>query len=265
MAGTWYPDNPTRLIRELDAHLAHADADLQVAPRAIVTPHAGLMYSGPVAAYAYQAARLSQASVIVLVGPSHFIPFSGVSIWSNGEWETPLGALEVDEELAAAIRAATDIVVEMDAAHGREHSLEMQLPFLAHLLPRVRIVPLVMGHQTAATAFALGEALAQAIAAGGKDVLLVASSDLSHYEDAHVAARLDAVMLDRVAALDSKGLMRDLEQEPRHACGGGPMVSVLDAATRLGASSARILRYADSGDVSGDKSSVVGYMAAAIW
>ena len=147
---------------------------------------------------------------------------------------------------------AGDFVIELD-------------PNRAHLLPRVRIVPLVMGHQTAATAFALGEALAQAIAAGGKDVLLVASSDLSHYEDAHVAARLDAVMLDRVAALDSKGLMRDLEQEPRHACGGGPMVSVLDAATRLGASSARILRYADSGDVSADKSSVVGYMAAAIW
>ncbi|HEU4687186.1 MAG TPA: AmmeMemoRadiSam system protein B [Vicinamibacterales bacterium] len=265
VAGTWYPDNPARLIGELDAHLAHADVELNMAPRAIIAPHAGLMYSGPVAAYAYNAARLSQATVIVLVGPSHFIPFRGVSIWSNGEWETPLGALAVDEELAAAIRAASDTVVEMDAAHGREHSLEMQLPFLAHLLPRVTIVPMVMGHQTAATAFALGTALAQAIDASGKNVLLVASSDLSHYEDAQVAARLDGVVLDRIAALDSQGLMRDLEHEPRHACGGGPMVSVLDAATRLGASSARVLRYADSGDVSGDKSSVVGYMAAAIW
>jgi AmmeMemoRadiSam system protein B len=265
VAGTWYPDHPVSLIGELDAHLAHADVSLEVPPRAIIAPHAGLKYSGPVAAYAYKAARLSQPGVIVLVGPSHFVPFKGVSIWPRGEWETPLGALRVDEELAGAIQAASAAVVENDAAHGREHSLEMQLPFLAHLIPRATIVPMVMGYQTAATSFALGEALASAISASGKNVLLVASSDLSHYEDARVAARLDGVVVDRIAALDVKGLMRTLEHEPRHACGGGPMVSVLDAATRLGASSARILRYADSGDVSGDKSSVVGYLAAAIW
>ena len=265
VAGTWYPDDPARLVRELDSYLAMADVDLHAPPRAIVSPHAGLKYSGPVAAYAYRAARIAQASVIVMVGPSHFVPFSGVSIWPRGEWETPLGALRVDEEVAAAIQDASDAVVEMEAAHGREHSLEMQLPFVAHLMPGVAIVPMLMGHQTSATSFALGQALAQAIAASGKNVLLIASSDLSHYEDARVAARLDGVVIDRVAALDAKGLMHDLEHEPRHACGGGPMVSVLDAATRLGASSARILQYADSGDVSGDKSSVVGYMAAAIW
>jgi AmmeMemoRadiSam system protein B len=265
VAGTWYPDHPASLIGELDAHLAHADVDLEVPPRAIVAPHAGLTYSGPVAAYAYKLAHFSQPGVIVLVGPSHFVPFAGVSIWPRGEWETPLGALRVDEELADAIQAACPAVVEMDAAHGREHSLEMQMPFLAHLMPRATIVPMVMGHQTAATSFALGEALASAVSGSGKNVLFVASSDLSHYEDARVAARLDGVVIDRIAALDAKGLMRALEREPRHACGGGPMVSVLDAATRLGASSARILRYADSGDVSGDKHSVVGYLAAAIW
>jgi AmmeMemoRadiSam system protein B len=265
VAGTWYPDHPAPLISELDAHLALADVDQDVPPRAIVAPHAGLRYSGPVAAYAYKAARLTRPAVIVLVGPSHFVPFSGVSIWPRGEWETPLGALRVDEEIAGAIEAASTAVVEMDAPHGREHSLEMQLPFLAHLMPRATIVPMLMGHQTAATSFALGEALASVISASGKNVLLVASSDLSHYEDARVAARLDGVVIDRIAALDAKGLMRTLEREPRHACGGGPIVSVLDAATRLGASSARILRYADSGDVSGDKSSVVGYLAAAIW
>jgi AmmeMemoRadiSam system protein B len=265
VAGTWYPDNPVRLASELDAHLAHASVDVDAPPRALVAPHAGLVYSGPVAAYAYNAARIVRAGAVVLVGPSHFVPFAGVSIWPAGAWDTPLGPIRVDEDLASAIRASCGCIVELEAAHGREHSLEMQLPFLAHLLPGVPIVPMVMGAQTAVTAFELGTALAGAIAASGKDVLLVASSDLSHYEDARVAERLDAIVMEHVAAMDAAGLMRVLELEPRHACGGGPIVSVLDAAARLGASRARILRYADSGDVSGDKSSVVGYMAAAVW
>ena len=265
MAGSWYPDNPERLTRELDTYLARVDVGPDALPRAIVAPHAGLKYSGPVAAYAYHAARSRRPAAVVLVGPSHFIPFAGVSIWPAGAWETPLGRLEVDEELANGIRAASDTIVELESAHGREHSLEMQLPFLAHLLPGVPIVPMVMGHQTRLTSFALSEALARAIEASRKDVLLVASSDLSHYEDAIVAAELDGVVTEAVTAMDPAGLMSALEQEPRHACGGGPMVSVIDAAARLGASAARVLRYADSGDVSGDKSSVVGYMAAAVW
>jgi AmmeMemoRadiSam system protein B len=122
-----------------------------------------------------------------------------------------------------------------------------------------------MGRQTHATSFALSGALVRAVRESGREVLLIASSDLSHYEDARVAARLDGVVLDRVGALDAHGLMRELEREPRHACGGGPMVAVLDTAAQLGASNAQVLRYADSGDVSGDKSAVVGYMAAAIW
>jgi AmmeMemoRadiSam system protein B len=264
VAGSWYPDVPARLIGELDTYLARAHVPTDIVPRAIVSPHAGLMYSGPVAAYAYNAARLSHVDVVVLIGPSHFVPFTGVSIWAEGVWETPLGSIRVDEELAAAIRSASDVVVDLDKAHGREHSLEMQLPFLAHLMPGVPIVPMVMGQQTAATSFALGQALADAIGTSARKVLLVASSDLSHYENAAVAADLDSVVMARIEAMDPGGLMRALEHEPRHACGGGPIVSVLDAASRLGASTARVLRYADSGDVSGDKSSVVGYMAAAI-
>jgi MEMO1 family protein len=265
VAGTWYPGDPERLTGELEAYLANAAEPLGGRPRAIVAPHAGLMYSGPVAAYAYNAARGSRPDVVVLVGPSHFVPFAGVSIWPAGAWDTPLGQVQVDVDLARSIQKASDKVVEFDAAHAREHSLEMQLPFLAHLMPGVPIVPMVMGDQTRETAFALGTAVADAVAAAGKDALLVASSDLSHYEDARVAAKLDDVVIQRVAALDANGLMQALEREPRHACGGGPMVAVLDAAARLGASTANVLRYADSGDVSGDKSSVVGYMAAAIW
>jgi AmmeMemoRadiSam system protein B len=139
----------------------------------------------------------------------------------------------------------------------------MQLPFVAHLLPGVPIVPMVMGHQDRSTAFALGDALANVIR--HRRVLLVASSDLSHFEDARTAAAMDAVVLQHVELLEAEGLMRALEREPHHACGGGPMVAVLHAARTLGATRARVLKYGDSGDVSGDKSSVVGYMAAAVW
>ena len=267
VAGQWYPGTGARLADAVEQHLALAEVGIPDAEhlRAIVAPHAGLMYSGPVAAYAYKAAQRGHYRSIVLVGPSHYVPFRGVSIWPDGSWETPFGAVLVDRELAAAIREGNPEITDIPDAHEREHSLEMQLPFVAHLMQDVPIVPLVMGHQTRKTAMALGETLARAVAPRGDDVLLVASSDLSHYEDATTAAALDGVVTERVEALDAEGLMAALEREPRHACGGGPMVAVLHAARRLGATHARVLRYADSGDVSGDKSSVVGYMAAAIW
>jgi len=266
VAGTWYPDKPARLIAHLDGYLERARVDDPAGRlRAIVAPHAGLMYSGPVAAFAYNVARRHQHSAIVLVGPSHFISFQGVSIWPDGEWETPLGPVQVNRELAKAVADASSQIVDLPGAHGREHCLEMQMPFIAHVLPGVPIVPMVMGHQTRETAFALGAAIAQAIEAHAPDALLVASSDLSHYEDATTAMALDSRVIEHVEHLDADGLMRALDAEPRHACGGGPMVAVMDAARRLGASHARLLQYADSGDVSGDKSSVVGYMAAAIW
>jgi AmmeMemoRadiSam system protein B len=263
VAGRWYPDDPVPLAAELDVMLASAQVEPGPSLRAIVVPHAGLMYSGPVAAYAYNAARHHRASALVLVGPSHFVPFAGVSIWPDGAWDTPFGPVAVESDLVAALRSASNEITDLPSAHGREHSLEMQLPFVAHVMPGVPIVPMVMGYQTRATAFALGAAIARATR-DRRDVLLVASSDLSHYEDAATAAQLDGIVLERVEALDAEALMRALETEPRHACGGGPMVAVMEAARQLGATSARVLRYADSGDVSGDKSSVVGYMAAVI-
>jgi AmmeMemoRadiSam system protein B len=269
VCGSWYPGTEARLAEAVDAHLAGAEThDTPACPRALIAPHAGLMYSGPVAAYAYALVRRCRYAAVVLVGPSHFVGFHGVSIWPRGSWQTPLGELRVDADLAAAIASESRDIIEAPEAHGREHSLEMQLPFVARLLPGVPIVPLVMGYQRRETAFALGDALARALGARGADagpVLLVASSDLSHYEDAATASRMDAVVVRHVDGLDADGLMTALEREPAHACGGGPMVSVLRAAAAGGATRAQVLRYADSGDVSGDKSQVVGYMAAAIW
>ena len=266
VAGTWYPEREAQLAAAVDAHMAAVGAGTATrCPRAIIAPHAGLMYSGPVAAYGYALAAGCPYTAVVLVGPSHFVGFRGVSIWPRGAWETPFGAIPIAEPLAADL-AATPLVSEHPAAHGREHSLEMQLPFLGRLLPDTPIVPLVMGYQDRETAMGLGDALARVLAARpGEQVLLVASSDLSHYEDAATAADLDAVVIRHVAALDAAGLMSALEDDPRHACGGGPIVAVLHAASLLGCTRADVLRYADSGDVSGDKTSVVGYMAAAIW
>jgi AmmeMemoRadiSam system protein B len=264
VAGTWYPASADRLGREVDGYVAGAAFDAVPPPIAIISPHAGLKYSGPVAAFAYKAVSGRPYSAAVLVGPSHFVGFSGVSIWPRGAWQTPFGPIHVDEELAGRIRSGSADIVEHVQAHGREHSLEMQLPFLAHLLPGVPIVPMVMGHQSRPTAFGLGDALARVLH-GRADVLMVASSDLSHFEDARTAETMDSVVLGHVERIDAEGLMQALEDEPHHACGGGPIVAVLHAARQLGATGARVLKYGDSGDVSGDKSSVVGYMAAAVW
>ena len=264
VAGTWYPGSAPALAAAVDRHLAAAARDVAVGCAdlvGLVAPHAGLMYSGPVAAYAYRLLRQRAFDVAVLVGPSHFVGFDGVSIHPSGGFETPLGVAPIDEECAAALMRATPIVREHPAAHAREHSLEMQLPFLQRLAPDAKIVPLVMGFQTAETARALGNALAAAIAR--KKALLVASTDLSHYHDAATASRLDAVVIDHVSRFDVDGLQATLDARPEHACGGGPLVAVMRAARQVGARDAVVLQYADSGDVSGDKTAVVGYLAAA--
>jgi hypothetical protein len=268
VAGSWYPSAPARLEAAVEEHLRLADqVDAPVDQTrelvALVSPHAGLVYSGPVAAHGYRLLRQRLFDLIVLVGPSHYVPFRGVSIWPRGAFETPFGELAVDEAAAQELVDRCAVVRPFPDAHRREHSLEMQLPFLALLAREVPILPLVMGQQTRETAFALGDALADV--ARTRRALLVASSDLTHFLDAATAAKLDAVVIRDVEELDADGLMSALEQRPDHACGGGPIVSVLRAAVLLGATRSEALRYADSGDVSGDKSSVVGYLSAAIW
>jgi MEMO1 family protein len=271
VAGTWYSSSAARLAADVGAYLDSAERESSAAGGvdpgdellAIIAPHAGLVYSGPVAAYGYVLLRSQAFDTVVLVGPSHFTGFEGASIWPRGAFATPLGDLPIDEDLASAIAAACPAVKHLPDAHAREHSLEMQLPFLAALAPETPIVPIVMGFQTRETAFALADGLVSAVR--GRRVLLVASSDLSHFYDAATASTLDHEVIARVDALDDEGLMALLERRADHACGGGPMVTVLRAARALGATHGHVLRYADSGDVSGDKSAVVGYLAAAIW
>ena len=261
VAGTWYPGTAPALAAAVDAHLAKATGDVAGDLVALVAPHAGLMYSGPVAAHAYRLLAGRRFDVAVLVGPSHFVGFDGVAVYASGGFATPSGVAPIDADCAAALMRAAPLVHEHAPAHAREHSLEMQLPFLQRVAPGIGIVPLVMGRQTGDTAHALADGLAAVLR--GRNALLVASTDLSHYHDAATAARLDAVVIDHVSRLDADGLQSALDARPEHACGGGPTVAVMRAARALGARDSVVLKYADSGDVSGDKSAVVGYLAAA--
>ena len=265
VAGTWYPGTAASLAAAVAAHLAAAECDagrLDGDLAALIAPHAGLKYSGPVAAHAYRLLRDRVFDVAILVGPSHFAGFDGVALYPSGGFDTPFGVMSIDAESARTIAAASPVVHDHPGVHVREHSLEMQLPFLGHLASTVSIVPLLMGYQTAETAASLGDALA--IAVRGRSALLIASTDLSHYHSAKAAFALDRVVVDCVARFDADDLQAALSATPEHACGGGPMVAVMRAARAAGARDARILNYADSGDVSGDKSSVVGYLAAAL-
>jgi AmmeMemoRadiSam system protein B len=269
VAGTWYPGTAGALARDVDAYLAAVDVTARGRIHAVIAPHAGLMFSGPVGAWAYKAAAASGPyDAVVLLGPSHFVAFDGLALYPEGAFETPLGPAPIDAALAARLLAASPVVQPLPAAHRREHSLEMQLPFLERLLPAVPIVPLLMGFQTRETIEEAARAIAAA--AGDRRVLLVASTDLSHYFDAPTAVTLDARVRDAVASFDPERLLTLFEQYPEGergryvACGGGPAIAVMMAARTLGARAGRVLKYAHSGDVSGDQTAVVGYLAAAL-
>jgi MEMO1 family protein len=266
VAGTWYPGTAGALAREVDDYLAAAAEGPRGTLSAIIAPHAGMMFSGPVAAYAYKATARGQFDVAVLVGPSHFVAFQGAALWPDGGFDSPLGIARIDEA-AARVLMQSPIVKGMPTAHQREHSLEMQLPFVRRVHPELPIVPVLIGFQHRATIDALADALVDTF--GGRRALLVASTDLSHYFDAKTAASLDGRVKERVAAFDAEGLLDLFEQYPEHergryvACGGGAAIAVMKAARKLGATDGRVLKYAHSGEVSGDYDGVVGYLAAA--
>jgi AmmeMemoRadiSam system protein B len=286
IAGRWYPGEPAALARAVDRYLAGARPEVPPeAIRGLVAPHAGLRYSGPVAAWAFACLRArpdrtDQANdapgsasaggaarpLVALVGPMHYPARAGLLTSAHDAYATPLGHVVVDSDAAGALdRALRDrlgrgLVAVRD---DDEHALEIELPFLQRALGQFRLLPVMMRDQRAATAEALGEALAEALR--GRPALLVASSDLSHYYPQAAAEKLDAALLDRLAAFDPAGVLAQATRVERGACGGAAIAAVLWAAIALGAAHARVLRYATSGDTSGDFEQVVGYAAAAIW
>lgn len=266
VAGTWYPGSSGALARDVDGYLSAVDEVPGGRIDAIIAPHAGLMFSGPVGAHAYKAAaHAGPFDAVVIVGPSHFVAFDGVALYPSGAFDCPLGPAPIDAALGAEVMGASPLVHPLPSAHRREHSLEMQLPFLRRLFPSTPIVPLLMGYQTRETIGALGSALSSI--AAGRRLLLVASTDLSHYFDAATASTLDARVRECVDQFDPERLQQLCEQYPEGergrfvACGAGPAIAVMIAARGRGARHGRVLKYAHSGEITGDNSGVVGYLA----
>lgn len=265
IAGSWYPGNASRLQQEVREYLSRSKVEkLQGQLIALISPHAGYRYSGQVAAYAYKLLEEQKFASVVVIAPSHRAYFKGVSVYDLGGYRTPLGVVPLDHDLISALKQRESRIQYVAEAHSQEHSLEIQLPFLQVVMPDFKLVPLVMGNQDFTTCEWLAEAVADCIKKQGS-ALVVASSDLSHFHPYKQAKRLDQVVLDEVDEFDPRGLSNSLASGKCEACGGGPMVTAMLIARLLGADNSRVLHYANSGDITGDHSGVVGYMAAAMW
>ena len=265
VAGTFYTDDPLALRSEIEGYLAQAKViaidDLE--PLALVVPHAGYSFSGAVAADAYRLIEGCKFDLVVVVAPTHHHYFDGISIYNAGNYMTPLGEVEVDRELAAELISKYPEISFVSEAHRFEHSLEVQLPFLQVVLGNFRLLPMIMGQQGWSQALKLAEIVAQL--AVGRRLLLVASSDLSHFHNAVEAQELDQQIVKTVAAFDPAAFWSLIENRQAEACGAGPLLSVMLAAQNIGADRAQILTYRHSGEVCGDNSRVVGYMSAAFY
>jgi AmmeMemoRadiSam system protein B len=263
VAGTFYPDDPAVLNKELDALLGPAELNpTKGNVVGMILPHAGYAYSGYTASLGYKLLAKKPVDTVVIVSPSHREYFDGISVYNGTAYRTPLGDLKIDEEVRTDLLKEDAVIVSSDAGHRGEHAIEVQLPFIQKVMGGVKIVPIVMGEQRREYCFHLGERLAAVLR--DRSVLLIASSDLSHYHPYEEAESMDAIIIGDVAQFDYEKMMNDLESERAEACGGGPMVAVLDAARRLGASRAEILYHCNSGDITGDRHSVVGYLSAAL-
>jgi len=263
MAGTWYPAEPEALRALLETCVAEAQARAVTGSlRALVVPHAGIRYSGRIAAAAYGLLERERFDSVLLLGPCHQ-GGNGLFLIPGGGIETPLGVVRIDRDLVATLERASSDVRYDPEVHLDEHSLEMQYPFLQRFLPDVPVAPILMGYQTREMIAIAIHAIEGAVKQSGRSVLLIASSDLSHFETRARARELDAEVVGCLERFDPRGLAELLEARHEHACGGGPMIAVLEAARTLGASQSRVLAYGDSGDVTGDLAGVVGYVSAA--
>ncbi len=256
--GWWYPGSAAAHPR----FVAGAPPPAAPAPAlAVMAPHAGYRYSGAIAAETY--ARVKVPATAIVLCPNHRVPPPVLAVWERGEWETPLGPVPVDAELAARLIAEAKPLLRADTApHSREHAIELQLPLLRFHRPDLRIVPIVVATDEKSELAAVGQAIARAVA--GREVLIVASSDMNHFESATVAAAKDERALERVLALDPDGLFDVVEDLDVTMCGVRPTCVALHAAKALGARSAELIRYGHSGLVSGDEESVVGYAGVVV-
>jgi len=260
IAGTWYPGRPAELRATIEQYLANVEpTELEGELVGLIAPHAGYIYSGQVAAYAYKQLQGRDFDLVALVSPIHRMYMGAYMLTSCAYYETPLGLVPVATDVVEGLGEELSLV---RVQHDEEHSLEIQLPFLQYMVGEFRLLPVMLGDQDWGSCQRLASALVPLLT--GEKALLVASTDLSHFHPYDRAVQLDRGVLERVEAFDPHGLSEDLRARRCEACGGGPVIAVMLAAREMGAKRAQVLRYTNSGDVTGDRSQVVGYMAAAL-
>jgi len=255
VSGQFYPDSPSEL-KAMIRRLVDEKAE-RVEVVGLVSPHAGYSYSGPVAGATISKVKFKDTFIIM--GPSHTGMGKPFSIMIEGTWETPLGRVEIDSELGHRILASSSYLEEDYKAHQHEHSVEVQIPFLQYFKPDIKIVPIILAYSTAAIYKEIGKGIAKAVKELGREVVIIASGDMTHYEPYKLAQKKDTQAIEAIIALDEDELTRRFETLDISMCAYAPAVSLISAAKELGAKEAELVKYQTSGDILGDYSSVVGY------
>lgn len=265
VAGMFYSGNPETLEREVAVFLESANPEHNVQKvYGLVSPHAGYMYSGGVAARAYRQIMDRHYDVVVVISPSHHVYFEKVSVYNGDYYQTPLGMIPVDKELSLLLADADPQIIYSSIGHeGQEHALEVQLPFLQNVLDEFRLLPIVMGNQNDENIIALANAMSKVLS--GQKALIVASSDLSHYHSYDVAVRMDSIVIEHINNFTEDNLYDDLASGVCEMCGGGPVIAMMKACRNLGADKSKVILYRNSGDVTNERSQVVGYLAAMLY
>jgi AmmeMemoRadiSam system protein B len=262
VAGRFYPGDPKALHKEVDAYLSQLSPQKTIHALGCIAPHAGYVYSGHVAGAVFGALDIPELCIVMC--PNHTGMGRPLAIMSEGTWETPLGDVSIDAEFAANLKSRCALLHEDSAAHRNEHAIEVELPFLQVLQPKLRFVPIALGTGQFEALENLGLALADAIGAQTQPILIVASSDMNHYESDAVTRIKDHSAIEPIVRLDARGLYDAVTQQNVSMCGFGPAVAMLTAVKKLGATSAELVKYATSGDISGDRDAVVGYAGIVI-
>lgn len=260
VAGRFYPGDCTALVQDLESYLSPPEVEKPAL--GCIVPHAGYIYSGPVAGAVY--ANIEVPHKCVVLCPNHTGRGRPLAIMSSGAWQTPLGSVEINSQLARNLKEEFPLMSEDSDAHRAEHAIEVQLPFLQKKRPHFTFVPIALGTAKFETLEKLGEALAQVVTRQNEPVLIVASSDMNHYESDAVTRVKDHKAVERILEFDTRGLYEVVTQQDVSMCGFGPAIVMLTAAKRLGAESAELIKYATSGDVSGDRDMVVGYAGVVV-
>ena len=265
VSGTFYPENEKKLKNLIHECFMHPIGPGKTSPTdsdekiyGVICPHAGFVYSGPVACHSFYSLSASSSKLAIIVGPNHYGIGQNVASMIDVSWKTPLGLVEVDSDSVLELREHLDILETDSFSHSKEHSIEVQIPMLQEVFSNeMKILPISLINQEQKTATLVGSAIAKI--AQEKDALLIGSSDFTHYEENEFAHRQDLALIDPILKLDIDEFYKILDERKVTACGFGAIAAIMTACKELGATQGKLLKYATSGDISGDKSSVVGY------